>query len=82
MINNYKVEEGGSAKIVIDKVQTQLECCGYDDMLDWRPEEVAIIGQGVSRDNVTIRDQDWLDDQPPERRLLVVLDLQFSLLIL
>ena len=60
MINKYKIEEGGSAKIVIDTVQTQLQCCGYDDMLDWRPEEVAIIGRGVSRDNVTICDQDWL----------------------
>jgi uncharacterized membrane protein YgcG len=60
LINKYKIEEGGSAKIVIDTVQTQLQCCGYDDMLDWRPEEVAIIGRGVSRDNVTIRDQDWL----------------------
>ena len=60
MINKYKIEEGGSAKIVIDTVQIQLQCCGYDDMLDWRPEEVAIIGRGVSRDNVTIRDQDWL----------------------
>jgi len=58
LINKYKVEEGGSAKIVIDTVQRQLQCCGYDDMLDWRPEEV----RGGSGDNVTIggRGQPWL----------------------
>jgi len=55
LINKYKVEEGGSAKIVIDTVQRQLQCCGYDDMLDWRPEE------GLTN-NVTIggRGQPWL----------------------
>lgn len=58
LINKYKLEEGGSAKIVIDTVQRQLQCCGYDDMLDWRPEEV----RGGSGDNVTIgsRGQPWL----------------------
>ena len=57
-MNKYKVEEGGSAKIVIDTVQRQLQCCGYDDMLDWRPEEVRCR----SGDNVTIggRGQPWL----------------------
>jgi len=58
LINKYRVEEGGSAKIVIDTVQRQLQCCGYDDMLDWRPEEV----RGGSGDNVTIggRGRPWL----------------------
>ena len=56
MIDKYKVEEGGSAKIIIDTVQRQLQCCGYDDILDWRPEA------GIFGDNVTIegRDQPWL----------------------
>ena len=61
MIDKYKIEEGGSAKIVIDTVQRQLQCCGYDDILDWRPEESS--GSGVvSGDNVTTggRGQPWL----------------------
>merc|ERR1739838_249443 len=72
LINKYKIEEGGSAKIVIDTVQRQLECCGYDDILDWRPEEGS--GRGVSGDNVTAgeRGQPWLPasccDSPPSPR--------------
>jgi len=60
LINKYKVEEGGSAKIVIDTVQRQLQCCGYDDILDWRPEEGQ--ARGGSGNNVTIggRGQPWL----------------------
>ena len=60
MIDKYKIEEGGSAKIVIDTVQRQLQCCGYDNILDWRPEESS--GSGVSGDNVTAggRGQPWL----------------------
>ena len=40
MINEYNEEEGGSAKMVIDTVQRQLQCCGYGSMRDWRPEGV------------------------------------------
>jgi len=60
LIDKYKIEEGGSAKIVIDTVQRQLQCCGYDNILDWRPEESS--GSGVSGDNVTAggRGQPWL----------------------
>ena len=50
--------------IAVVTIQRQLQCCGYDDMLDWRPEEGLGIGRGrgVSGDNVTIggRDQLWL----------------------
>jgi len=55
LINKYNYEEGGSAKMIVDTVQIQLQCCGYDSKLNWRPEE--ILGSEKVRD---VSGEPWL----------------------
>ena len=51
MINSYKTSGGGSAKLILDTVQRELQCCGYDSMEDWflELENAVVQPRGDSR---------------------------------
>jgi len=56
LIISYKSSEVGSAKLILDTVQRELQCCGYDSLEDWLEEEeinAGIIprGSGISRNS-------------------------------
>lgn len=51
LINSYKTSGGGSAKLILDTVQRELQCCGYDSMEDWflELENAVVQPRGESR---------------------------------
>ena len=49
MISSYQSSEVGSAKLILDTVQRELQCCGYDSVEDWlveKKEEAGVIPRG------------------------------------
>ena len=55
LISQYKTEKhGGTAHIIIDSVQRELECCGYNSLNDWKE---AVITPRSMETNDTIGDE-------------------------
>eukprot|EP00088_Acartia_fossae_P052416 TRINITY_DN5920_c0_g1_i2.p1 TRINITY_DN5920_c0_g1~~TRINITY_DN5920_c0_g1_i2.p1 ORF type:complete len:313 (+),score=62.50 TRINITY_DN5920_c0_g1_i2:70-1008(+) len=52
LISQYKTEKhGGTAHIIIDSVQRELECCGYNSLNDWK--DAVITPRSMEHNDAT-----------------------------